>query len=92
MVPAIYGTAPRHAAEALTTEGTEVRFAHEMVHQRDPAGSPNARIRHPRYRFHCPHGSSNAGMDQPIEWRVDMGRCTWGCRIGCPPHPPMCWF
>ena len=71
---AIYGTAPWHAAEALTTEGTEVRFT-----QRD--GALNAILLDlPTREFAIRGIDSTAltgvrmlGMDQPIEWRVDAG-------------------
>lgn len=71
---AIYGTAPWHTAEALTTEGTEVRFT-----QRD--GVLNAILLElPTREFAIRGIDSTAltgvrmlGMDQPIEWRVDAG-------------------
>lgn len=71
---AIYGTAPWRTAEALTTEGTEVRFT-----QRD--GALNAILLDlPTREFAIRGIDSTAltgvrmlGMDQPIEWRVDAG-------------------
>lgn len=67
----IYGTAPWHIAEALTTEGTEVRFT-----QRD--GALNAILLDLPAREFAIRGIDAAeltgvrmlGLDQPIEWRV----------------------